>query len=476
MIEPRAWRRSLAIWCVIALGVRVQQIASEPAFVHPDAIYQAITPAVHAVWGFGELAWEFREGARSWAWPGLLAIVVATCKALGLAGPGIGMGPTIAAIRGLCALIDVTTLALCARFAWRRSGAAAAWGVVLVLALHPALAVTGNQPIIELPAALALAWGCEHVLAHDRFSRAHALRVGIALALTAMLRIHLAPAIAVLAIAMVIRTRRGHLRWEEGARIRMWIGALAVLLAFGVLDVFTWGAPFHALRTYLAFALSGGAERFGTMPVDRYWRDLGLALPGLGIALLAFAGSAARREPWLVAVIAAIVLPHQLLEHRAWRFLHPALPLVVLAAAIGIDALLRRLRRPRPIAIAAGLAVSAAIVLAWLRGAPWETTWLFDRGGWSAIERARGLDRAMVALSRRDAPHVVVEAVLPGAGSPGLALLGHDAELLYVLDERPPPATLARVDAWIVGPEQAVPDDLQLVYEDPRSGVRVVVR
>jgi len=39
----------------------------------PDEIYQTLEPAHRAAFGYGLLAWEFLEGARSWALPGLIA-------------------------------------------------------------------------------------------------------------------------------------------------------------------------------------------------------------------------------------------------------------------------------------------------------------------------------------------------------------------------------------------------------------------
>jgi GPI mannosyltransferase 3 len=484
VIHPKAWRRACLMWCVLALAVRVQQIVCEPAYLHPDALFQALEPAFRLVWGHGAIAWEFREGVRSWAWPGLLAGPMALCKVLGLAsvGSGWGMAPAIAATRLLVAMIDVVTVVLAARLAWRRGGIAVAWASALVLALHPVFAVTGAQPLIEVPATAALVWACEHAFGGSVLSRGRALRLGIALALTAMLRIQLLPALVVIACALVVATRRQQLTWEAGARQRLLLAALAVMLAFGALDWVSWGAPFHSLRAYLAFNLGDASERFGVMPIDRYWRDLGLALPGLGIAVLAFALVAARRHAWLLAVVVAVVLPHQLVAQRQWRFLHPALPLLIVLAALGAAVILSglaqrgRLGAARWLGLALALAVAAATVLAWVRGAPWETTWLFDRGGWAAVQRARGLDRAMLALSSRSAPSLLVQAVLPGPGAPGAALLGHDVPVAHTVGAPQDAEQLAAADAWIVGPEQETPAELTVVMVDPDSGVQLVVR
>src|SRR5262250_3404042 len=39
----------------------------------PDEIYQSLEPAHRLVFGYGLIPWEFVQGARSWALPGLVA-------------------------------------------------------------------------------------------------------------------------------------------------------------------------------------------------------------------------------------------------------------------------------------------------------------------------------------------------------------------------------------------------------------------
>ena len=78
---------------------------------------------------------------------------------------------------------------------------------------------------------------------------------------------------------------------------------------------------------YLQFNLEGGAEAFGSMPADRYLQHAGLALGtplvvlGLGLTLLGGRGAW-----WVSLPAAAMILSHQLLSYRVWRFIHPALP------------------------------------------------------------------------------------------------------------------------------------------------------
>src|SRR5262249_15609756 len=53
----------------------------------PDEIYQSVEPAHRLAFGYGLQAWEFLEGARSWAFPALIAAVLKAASAIGLGSP-----------------------------------------------------------------------------------------------------------------------------------------------------------------------------------------------------------------------------------------------------------------------------------------------------------------------------------------------------------------------------------------------------
>src|SRR6185437_8904280 len=68
-------------------------------------------------------------------------------------------------------------------------------------------------------------------------------------------------------------------RWRP--IVGMALGGLAMLLALGVLDWFTWGEFLHSLRAYLAFNRPGGpvGKAFGSEPWWWYVLPLGGMLP-----------------------------------------------------------------------------------------------------------------------------------------------------------------------------------------------------
>jgi GPI mannosyltransferase 3 len=481
-MTERIPRRVFALLILVATATRVVQVLTEPAYLHPDALFQGFEPAFSLVWGHGIVPWEFREGLRSWAWPGLLAAPMLVARSLDVAGPGTGMVLAVSGARLVVVIIDVAMVVIATRLAFARGGVIAAALCGGLLALHPAWAVMGAQPLIDVPAAAALVWACERGLAADVLDRRRAAGLGLACALTVLVRIQLAPAIVALLLLLAWKTRCKTSRWTAGAARRLGLAAATVLLAWGLLDALTLGAPFAATARYVAFNLGSGQTAFGTMPVDRYSRDFvhALGLLALLLPLLAVLGS--RRTGTLAIVLLAVVVPHQLLSYRVWRFLHPALPLLVVLAGLGLAALSSQLRSRRPRLLPWLLLTAASlglleVSLAVRREAPWATTWLYAHGEMTVVERSRGLNRAYLALSSAPAPRAIAQAVLPAAASAGYALLGHRVPIHSVLDRPLDPSEVDDVDTWIVTwPVADPPAELTVLWADPVAGVAIYRR
>lgn len=211
-----------------------------------------------------------------------------------------------------------------------------------------------------LLAALYLGAYCEERGQVNRIRLATAcLLCGTAVAL----RVQTAPAVLV-AIAWFCWKR-----WSATVPVALVCAALPVL-AFGVVDAFTWSYPFQSFIQNVRLNASGVASHFGTEPV--YWyavqllRHFGLLLP---LAILGVG-----RLPFLGWIALAFLIPHSLIAHKEYRFLAPILAMVVILAAIGLAQLCEwvndKLSRPRAAAFAAatGCAVLAllSIQMAWM--------------------------------------------------------------------------------------------------------------
>jgi hypothetical protein len=195
---------------------------------------------------------------------------------------------------------------------------------------------------------------------------------GALLGLALALRIHLAPAVLVAAIYCCWGT------WRKKT-VPVLAGIAIPLLAFGIVDAFTWGAPFASYYNYLHMEFSNIAGRAvgpriaGIRPMGWYLQQLGERLGPAAILMV----PAVRRNSILAVVAATIVASHELIAFKHMYIIAMALPLLVLLMGLGAAAITQAMwksmwqRRP----LLAALPGIALIVLAsaiWgVANSPW---------------------------------------------------------------------------------------------------------
>jgi hypothetical protein len=326
--------------------------------IHPDEVYQALEPAWWRVHGYGVLAWEWKDGIRNWAVPGVLAGFLRLANLLGITHP-----------QGYRAVVAIPQAALHAwslwaayRFAARRAGPSGGWLAALLLGLYGPVLVFAGRTLGESFSASFLLVAMEALDRRERPARAGLLG-GMALGLAVVARYP--SAIFVLAALVWLVAAR---RWRLLAFTCL--GGLGVAAGLGALDWATWGAPFHSFIAYARFnVFSGGAAaRFGSAGPDFYARPLLEAMP-LWAGAAAVVGLASLRQRlalslplWCAAVYTSVLLAT---AHKEERFLYPGLVLALLAAAPPMAAFI--LTRARPLlrwalavlALGAGLRVAA---------------------------------------------------------------------------------------------------------------------
>jgi hypothetical protein len=361
---PSASAVAIAAVCAVALAARIAAAVSLPNVAWPDEIFQTLEQAHRLVFGYGVIPWEFREGARSWLLPGALAGIMATA---GWAG---GLAHVRAAQVVLAALA-LTPVAVA--FSWaRKRGLGAAVAASAACAAWYELVLFAPKALGEVVAAHVLVAGV-WLASEARLGRA-LVWAGAALTLAVAVRIHLAPAALVVAVAAA---RRDPGRWKALA-----LGAAPVAAAAGLLDLLTWGAPFHSYLTAVRVNLLEGKSRmYGVAPWHAYagmlWGAWSWSLPA--VAALALAG--ARRAPGAALGALAILVAHSLVAHKEYRFIYPAVVLCIVLAAVGTAeavawiASRARARAWQVAAAAALLWVGTSAALAarspeWARGRP----------------------------------------------------------------------------------------------------------
>ncbi|MGD0838816.1 MAG: hypothetical protein ABSB49_19445 [Polyangia bacterium] len=316
-------RRRLAILLVVAALPRLWLAWFEHGTNHPDEIFQVLEPAHRFVYGFGIQTWEFRDGARSWFLPGIVALLWKCLAMLGLSDPLT----VVPLLRMPFVALAVYAVYLAYRLAMRMVEDERAGDLAALLAASAPLALlldfrstteAASAPLVLL-ALLALLDG-------------RTARAGAWLALLVFLR----PTNAILGLAtMAWLLLTGKFRDS----VRLVLGALPVTLAGGLLDWITWGSPFHHLVEYVRFNWTESGERFGVEGPWSYGRTLLVTAPLIAVLLLPATAGLLRkwREARLPLVTGWLFLIfHSAIGHKEPRFLLPVVPLLAALSGAGV--------------------------------------------------------------------------------------------------------------------------------------------
>jgi len=312
---------------VLAALPRVGLACFEHGVNHPDEIFQMLEPAHRWVYGYGIQSWEFRDGARSWLLPGLLALSWKFLALLGLSSP-LAVVPLLRAPFVAAAIYAVY---LASWLAAKLSGDAASILACLLAAFMPLALVLDFRTTTEAASAPVVLLTVLAIV-DGRFVRAGAW---------AALLVFLRPSNGLVLLCVI-----GGLVFEGRLRdlARFAMGAWPVALAGGLLDWPTWGSPFHHLVEYVRFNwLESGASAFGTEPFWTYGIVLLAAALPLAICLPPATFGLLRRIPkgrMPLAIALLYVSAHSAFAHKEPRFLLPVLPLIGALTASGLVALL----------------------------------------------------------------------------------------------------------------------------------------
>jgi len=338
----------------MAAAIRTWAAVSDHSIFWPDEIYQSLEPAHRVAFGNGLEAWEFRDGARSWLFPGLLALVL---RAGSVWGVQSGIGLVVFARLFMVALALVSVWASM-RLAERLAGRAAAWLAGAMTALSPPLIVFGHRCMPEMMSATLI--------------------VVVALWITSGSRWRHFGAGFLMGAAVFLRYQNGlvalgFLIWLALQRRRIAAAHyLAALLCAGlggaILDWLTWGVPLHSFFAYVQFnLLENGASRFGTESSTYYFVHLFTATGPAFVAVAIGFVACASRLRGLALIVLAYLFAHSLIPHKELRFALPILPLLLSLSAVGIVMLANETQYRRRWLAAITVTTSALFALQTLR-------------------------------------------------------------------------------------------------------------
>ncbi|MFB1483000.1 glycosyltransferase family 39 protein [Corallococcus sp. RDP092CA] len=309
--------------------------------IHPDEVFQALEPAYWRVHGYGVLAWEWRDGLRNWAVPGVLAAFLKVAHGFGVTDPRV--------YRGFVALpqlaLHAWSLWAVYRFAERRAGP---WGgalAALLVGLSAPVLLFAGRTLSESFSASFLLVAMEALDRPDTGPDARVRRAGLlggaALGLAVVAR-YPSALFVVAALGWLVAGRR----WRLLAFTCLGGGVVAAGL--GLLDWGTWGTPFHSFRAYVDYNILSGraAATFGASPPGFYVKPLLQAVPlwawaALPLSLKPLPRWRALSLPFTCAAVYTAVLLAT--PHKEERFLYPGLVVALLAAAAQLSAYLSAL-------------------------------------------------------------------------------------------------------------------------------------
>ncbi len=332
-----------ALVCMFAAAIvlRLVPTAFFPSLNHQDELFQTLEQAHRLVFGYGEIPWEFHLGARSWLFPGALAGIM-------WLGDRIADNPAsyLGAVHLALATLAATSV-LCAFF-WGRRWCGFGGGMIAAAlpAFWPDAVYFGARSLNECAATPLLVLALYFLDGEvKRSTGPRRFAAGLFLGLATALRIQFAPVLAlVLAWSAVEHWRR---RTLLRAEMPLVIGIAVVCAAAGLLDAVTWRYPFQSLWLNFDYnVLRGVAARFGTEPWSYYLVGLidhwGWYFPV--IFVLAALGGWCLNLPIAAAIV--ILVAHSLVSHKEYRFIYPAVLLVLIVAGVGLAQLASWLARP----------------------------------------------------------------------------------------------------------------------------------
>jgi hypothetical protein len=338
---------------LVGLLLRVWYAEGNYSIVFPDEFHQSTEQAHRLVYGYGLIPWEYDQGARTWAWPVLLAGLLQLTHLLGMNDPGqyteVVRGGLVFASASIAPAVYLLARVFGAERVPALAGAAlAAFAAPFVYFGHRAFSETGS--LLPVTVGFALAVG-----AVDRWRdhpRARMLLWGGALLLGFAVHLRLQNALFCFGLLFVLGARR---QWRAFLDAVLAFGV--ALIALAITDLAIWGEALSSPREYIEYQLAhGAATNWENVDLRGYLAGLWHLAPWITALLAVGAGLSLYRAPSLFVVTAGSLLFYSVIGHKELRYLLPTLPFVCALAAVGYSVLTPRFK-PR-------LAVAGAIVLA----------------------------------------------------------------------------------------------------------------
>lgn len=344
--HPHAWLVGIVL--ALAAAPRIWTMWFDQGVFWPDEIYQSIEQAHRAVFGYGFRPWEFRDGARSWVYPGMLAGVLKLGSLIGLS-----TGESLVKFaKSFMVLIALFGVAGSMRLGKQLSGPSGALIAGAAAALYPPSIVYGSRCMNEMAAGPLLVWAAS--LALDKRWKGAAI-AGV-LSGTAIFMRYQTGLVGVGIFFMLLFSRA----WKPMFAFAG-TGTLTGILG-GWIDELTWGRWYHSFLTYWDFnVVQGKAEKWGVSDFSYYFDTLPTASGPMLYVLLGGLVIVLVRARILPLLVVAFAMAHAYVPHKEFRFLMPVAPLFLGLGGAGLGLLFDPLTRAGTIILAKWAGVLASL-------------------------------------------------------------------------------------------------------------------
>ena len=286
--------------------------------------------------GYSYPWWEYQVGTRHYLYPGILAGLLFALEVVGVRDP-------ILQASVIRALISIAVLCGAAMIAWeldarRREGPASVLFLSLC-ALSPDLIYITVRTLSESAMMVPLLMGVYYlprrpVIAGICFGVMFAIRFQSAFFIAGFL------AFSFYQDARVMGDTRWSVRRSLGLCCSL---ALSVALV-GLVDRLTWGHWFHsAIQCFSMNILKNKAAEWGTAPWSYYLERSMPVLFQISPLMLVLPVLGWRRAPAVALATVFFAVAHSAIGHKEERFIWPALPLLFLLSAHGLQDVFSRL-------------------------------------------------------------------------------------------------------------------------------------
>jgi hypothetical protein len=357
------WWRGIHLVALAGLVLRLALAFGSDTIHHPDETFQYLEQGHRLTFGYGYIPWEYRFGVRSYLIPLGISALLSACRALHIDDP-LYYG---ALVKVVCCLVSTSLVYALYTVGRRLASEEAGRLAALFACFWYELLYFAHRPTPEMFATCCLtgALACLLCSSDDR----RPLFFGMLAALAAALRLQYLPVV-------VLLCGYAAFLWPRKEALKALGGLLFVFAVAGIIDYLVWGtflvSYYNSYLYNVTYNISAmfGTERWQYYPVIILIGSAGMLPLLAGLGLFRF------RTVWLpLACIAGIVVSHALIPHKEYRFIHAAIPLLLVVAAIAVTDLSARFVTPgrRQFCRMVAISVLAVISLAGLAGAlPYE--------------------------------------------------------------------------------------------------------